>query len=136
MRIMADDPLAVIQKGVNDLRQVERQKRVWMEEQKREIKELEKAERQRAREERGGSGGDILEGFSLGEPKIRGSQKRKKHGHGGSGHRHRRQSRTRHSDRSKEERHYQKDSDKRKEVRGWEVGPGGRYSSQFAEIHN
>ncbi|MCJ1390374.1 hypothetical protein MMC18_003233 [Xylographa bjoerkii] len=136
MRVVADDPLAAIQKGVKDLRQVERQKRVWIEEQKREIKAIEKAERRRMRKERGVNGDGILDGFSLDEPEIGRSQRREKHRHGGSEHRHDSQSKVQYKDMSHERRHYHKHSERKKDITGWEVGPSGRYSSQFTDIKN
>ncbi|MCJ1435276.1 hypothetical protein MMC27_004648 [Xylographa pallens] len=131
MRIVADDPLAAIQKGVKDLRHAERQKRVWMEEQKREIKAIEKAERRMMKEVRGGSRGGIMDGFSLDESKM-GEKPRQ----GKSEHRHSSQSRDRYNGMSQERRHNHNHRDKGKNVTGWEVGPGGRYSSQFTDVKN
>ncbi|MCJ1284603.1 hypothetical protein MMC26_003937 [Xylographa opegraphella] len=131
MRIVADDPLAAIQKGVKELRQVERQKRVWIEEQKREIKAMEKAERRMRRKSRGEGGGSVLDGFSLDESKIV-----EKPRHGGAERWHRSQSKDRYNGRSRERRHNHMPRDKEQNVTGWEVGPGGRYSSQFTDVKN
>ncbi|MCJ1320382.1 hypothetical protein MMC15_005720 [Xylographa vitiligo] len=131
MRIVADDPLAAIQQGVKDLRQVERQKRVWIEEQKREIKAIEKAERQVMRKARGDARGSMLDGFSLDEFAV-GEKPR----HDGSEHRHRSQSKDKYDGISQERRHNHKHKDKGKNITGWEVGPGGRYSRQFTDVRN
>ncbi|MCJ1381657.1 hypothetical protein MMC17_004768 [Xylographa soralifera] len=128
MRIVADDPLAAIQKGVKDLRQVERQKRAWIEEQKREIKGIEKAERRMMKK---ASRSSILDGFSLDDSEVG-----EKHHHGGSVHRHSSQSKHRYNGMSQERRHNHKRSDREKNRAGWEVGPGGRYSSQFTDVKN
>ncbi|MCJ1403088.1 hypothetical protein MMC11_006311 [Xylographa trunciseda] len=133
MRIVADDPLASIQKGVKDLRQVEKQKRAWIEEQKREIKAIEKAERRRMRKDTGLSGGGILEGFSLDEAEDGRNRRGEKHRRRGSEHG---LSMDRDNDPSRERRHYHKHGDRKKKITGWEVGPGGRYSSQFTDGKN
>ncbi len=62
VRTAADDPLAIIQKGVAGLREVERERNRWKEERDRESVNLEKQEngrRKRRHEE------DALNGFSL-----------------------------------------------------------------------
>ncbi|MCJ1477380.1 hypothetical protein MMC13_006051 [Lambiella insularis] len=51
LRIIADDPLAMIHKGVQDLRQVEMQKREWKDEQEQQIRALERIERRKSRKE-------------------------------------------------------------------------------------
>ncbi|MCJ1417513.1 hypothetical protein MMC32_003857 [Xylographa parallela] len=131
MRIVAEDPLAAIHKGVKDLRHVERQKSVWIEEQKREIKAIEKMERRMMKKVRGGSRGGIIDSLSLDESKM-GEKLR----HRGSEHRHSSQNRDRYNGMSHKRRHVHNHGDKGKNVKGWEVGPGGRYSSQFTDVKN
>ena len=67
MRIVADDPLATIQKGVVDLREVERERNKWKEEREREMRELVDLEGQRKRKTKR-SEEDTLESFSLDAP--------------------------------------------------------------------
>ncbi|MCJ1294533.1 hypothetical protein MMC34_006091 [Xylographa carneopallida] len=129
MRIVADDPLAAIQKGVKDLRQVERQKRAWLEEQKREIKAIEKAERRMLRKARGDHRVGMFDGFSLDKSEI-GETPR----HAGSKHRHGSHSKDGHHGISQERRHTREERHKGENITGWEVGPGGRYSTQFTDV--
>ena len=67
IRIVADDPLAIIQKGVKDLREVERERNTWKEEREREMRELVELERKRKRKTKRYEV-DALEGFSLDAP--------------------------------------------------------------------
>ena len=65
-RLMSDDPMAVIQKGVSELRQVEKDRRRWKEERDMELQDLVKTERRREkRSNRRSRAEDDLEGFSL-----------------------------------------------------------------------
>ena len=94
MRITADDPLAIIQKGVKELREVERERNKWKGEKAREIKELVELERQRNRK-MGRHEDQALEDFSLdASPK----DKHYRHRRDGSKERHLRR---RHRDRSR-----------------------------------
>jgi len=66
MRLVSDDPMAVIQKGVSELQQVERERRRWKEERDRELRVMVKAKkRQEGRKRRRTNDVDKLEGFSL-----------------------------------------------------------------------
>jgi len=66
MRLVSDDPMAVIQKGVSELRQVERERRRWKEERDREFRDMVKAERRQERKKRRRiKDVDELEGFDL-----------------------------------------------------------------------
>ena len=136
MRIVADDPLAAIQRGVAGVREVERERRKWKEEKEREILEIEEAERRRRKRRKRRPKDDDFESFNLDDP----ARAEPKRGH----HRRDRQDSTKHSrrlysrSRSREKHrhssHSHRDSGtKLRERPGWEVGPGGRYSSQFAQ---
>ena len=137
MRIAADDPLAAIQRGVAGLREAEREREKWKQEKDREMREIEEAERRRRKRRKRSPKDDDLESFSLDGPtrddKHRRSHHRRdredssKHSHL---HRSRSQDRERH--RSHTHRHGEATRRKAEERPGWEVGPGGRYSSQFA----
>ena len=134
MRIVADDPLAAIKKGVAGVREVERERKKWKEEKDRGIRELEEAERRRERRKLRRREADDLEGFSLDDAtKLDGSTRRHHHRKrdGVSPHCHRRRSRS--PDRSRHRSHHHRHRPVIVDNRtGWEVGPGGRYSSQFA----
>ena len=51
-RLAADDPLAIIQKGVSGLREVERERKKWKAEKERETEELIREEKRRSRKRR------------------------------------------------------------------------------------
>jgi hypothetical protein len=134
MRMAVDDPLAAIRQGVAGVRQVEKERKKWKEDKDREIREIEEAERRRERKRRRGREEEDLEGFSLDGP-TRDEEKGRHHTRDEDGpsrhrHRHRNRSRDRGQHRSHSHRHR---STKAKDRPGWEVGPGGRYSSQFAQ---
>ena len=130
VRMSTDDPLAAIKKGVAGVREVDKERNKWREERAQELQELEEAEKRRARRRRKRRQMDDLEGFSLDDTMK--SEHRE---------RHRRRSRdpssrqsNRHRSRSRDREHYRhhhKGLDERNKP-GWEVGPGGRYSAQFA----
>ncbi|KAL2042393.1 hypothetical protein N7G274_004883 [Stereocaulon virgatum] len=134
MRMAADDPLAAIQQGVACIRQVEKERKKWKEEKNREIREIEEAERRRERKRRRRREEKDLHGFSL-DGCTRDEEKglhRTMDDNGSSRHRHRHRSRSR--DRGPHRSHsHRHRSTKAKDRPGWEVGPGGRYSSQFAQ---
>ena len=137
MRIAADDPLAAIQRGVAGVREVEKERRKWKEEKERELREIEEAERRRRKRKKRSSKDDDLESFSLDGPVEDDKQRRhrdRKYREESSKHSHRHRSRSRDRDkyRSHAGRHGKTDSVKVGESPGWEPGPGGRYSSQFA----
>ncbi len=118
MRIAADDPLAMIQKGVNGLREVERERKRWKEERDREMRDLVKLEKQRRGRKKRKHEEDALDGFSLDAPskdkrysqpsdpskeqssRHRHQHRDRSHSHERSGHHSRRRH---HSIRSKEE---------------------------------
>lgn len=133
MRTVADDPLAAILRGVAGVREVERDRKKWKEEKDREIRELEEAERRRERRRKKRQEADDLEGFSLDNGAKLEESKRVHHRRrdDSSAHSHRRRSRSpdRVRHRSHNHRHRPVVIDNRT---GWEVGPGGRYSTQFA----
>lgn len=81
-RITADDPLAMIQKGVQDLRQVEKQRQEWIAERKQDTEALKREVRRRERKKRPASDNEELEGFTLND--IEKQQGKKRHEHKGS----------------------------------------------------
>lgn len=94
MRLVSDDPMAVIQKGVSELRQVEKDRRIWKEERNRELRDMVEAERRQERKERRRTYDmDELEGFDL--------TATRKDKHENSSHRHRRHRGHRSRERSK-----------------------------------
>ena len=131
-RAMANDPLAAIQKGVAGVREVERERKKWKEEKDREIRELEEAERRRERRRRKRREPDDLEGFSLDDGAKPDDRTRLRHRRDDrSPYSHQRRSCS--PDRSRHRSHHHRHRPVVVENRtGWEVGPGGRYSSQFA----
>lgn len=130
MRVAADDPLAMIQKGVQDLRQVEKQRKKWRKEREREMEELAKAERQKAKRKKRTSDDDDLEGFTLDHDGSRHTHRRHRHHSEDQKHKHRHWSRNRSRERDGTHKH----GEKAAKAVGWEAGPGGRYSSQFADV--
>ena len=133
MRIAADDPLAAIQKGVAGVREVERERKNWKEEKDREIRELEEAERRRERRRKRRREADDLETFSLDDGVRLDESTQRRSRDDASTHSHRRRSRS--PDRSRHRSHHHRHRPVIIDNRvGWEVGPGGRYSSQFGHI--
>ena len=137
MRTINDDPLAAIQKGVAGVREVERERKKWKEEKDREIRELEEAERRRERKRRKRREADDLEDFNLDDNAKTDDRARRHHRRhhrsrdDSSTHSHQRRSRS--PDRSRHRSHHHRQRPVVVDDRiGWEVGPGGRYSSQFA----
>lgn len=136
MKTVADDPLAAIRKGVAGVREVERERKRWKEDKDREIRELEEAERRRERRRKRRER-DELEDFSLDDgAKVDDRARRHRHHHhrsrdDSSPHSYQRRSRS--PDRSRHRSHHHRHRPVIVDNRtGWEVGPGGRYSSQFA----
>ena len=68
MRIASDDPLAIIQQGVRDLREVERERNRWQEERDREMRELVQPRRQREKRTKRRHSDETLNNFSLDAP--------------------------------------------------------------------
>ncbi|KAL9608444.1 MAG: hypothetical protein Q9167_006726 [Letrouitia subvulpina] len=140
MRISAEDPMVAMRKGVAQLREYEKEKARWRQERMSEMLEITKmAKRDRKRKKRNEDDGESLEGFSLDNP-----SKERSHGHQSHRDEHRA---PRHCHRS---RHHVNEKNKERSKRhhahprksqspealtrpGWEVGAGGRYSSQFAQ---
>lgn len=76
-RIVSNDPLAAMRQGAAQVRQVERERKVWREEKEREMRDLKEAEKRRHRHKRRHEDEmDDLEGFRLDEP-GRGSSRRR-----------------------------------------------------------
>lgn len=131
LRMTADDPLAAIHRGVAGVREVERERKRWKEDKDREIRDIDEVERRWQRKKRRHRHEDDLEGFSL-DANVKGEDNGRQYRDEGSKSSHRHRSRSR--DRSHHRRHHHKHRNSKDVVRpGWEVGPGGRYSSQFAQ---
>lgn len=125
MRIVADDPLAMMQKGVQGLRQVEKERKRWREERVREMKDLADAEKRRQRRKKRRGSNDDLNCFRLDAMGADGDCTRSSRaGNGKSHHRVRRRSNS--IDQGSSHRH--------KDGVVWEAQSGGRYSRQFAHV--
>ncbi|KAL9040443.1 MAG: hypothetical protein Q9180_001902 [Flavoplaca navasiana] len=147
MRVAADDPMASMQKGVSQLRQVERERNQWLQEKQRETDELAKAQRHKSKKPRSKRERDNekMEAFSL-DASADAHQHVDKHG---ARHRHRH----RHKHRSRSYEDDREENKRRKRIRdkyyerpqgkgskstitsgdSWKPGVGGRYSDQFAQ---
>ena len=68
MRIASDDPLAIIQQGVRDLREVKRERNRWQEERDREMRELAQPRKQRRKRTTRRRSDETLNDFSLDAP--------------------------------------------------------------------
>ena len=85
IRVATDDPLAMMQNGVQGLRQVEEERKAWKEERAREIRAIEKAERRHKRQDRRSG----IDGFNLDTSdnkspqrhRHRGGKEESQHGH-------------------------------------------------------
>ena len=104
MRLVSDDPMAMIQKGVFDLRQVEKERKKWQAERDKEMKELAEGERRHRRKKRRSAEEDDLEEFNL-----EGSQGKTEHR---KSHRHRHRSQDQSHDRSSHRRHQHRHRDR------------------------
>ncbi|OAX81801.1 hypothetical protein ACJ72_03856 [Emergomyces africanus] len=163
-RIDTSDPLAVMRRGVRQLRDVEREKKKWEEERKRELKalkdEVEWKERResdrhrretRRRRRRGSDASrDSLEGFTLDAdiPSIgsgRDRERSRKHRRERRDRRDRSRERPSRHSRSHQDRNSHRSSRDRdrpqlkhssadERLPGWVPAPGKRYSSQFAGL--
>lgn len=125
-RMAADDPLALIQKGVSGLRKVESERKKWKEEREQETRELIEAEKRRHKRRRKE---DDLADFSLDHPTTSPESKdpHRRHHHHRS-HRHHHRSQTQDPNPNQHSKKPQSESTKT----GWQAGRGGRYSNQFA----
>ncbi|KAL8925515.1 MAG: hypothetical protein Q9208_003406 [Pyrenodesmia sp. 3 TL-2023] len=68
MRVATDDPMAAMQRGVTQLREVERERKQWREERDRETRSFADADRRSRRKTKRKREDDELEGFSLDAP--------------------------------------------------------------------
>ncbi|KAL9630989.1 MAG: hypothetical protein Q9204_004446 [Flavoplaca sp. TL-2023a] len=147
MRVAADDPMASMQKGVSQLRQVERERKQWLQEKQRETDELAKAQRHKSKKPRSKRERDDeeMEAFSL-DPSADAHQHVDKHGaRHRQRHRHRHRSRSHEDDREEKKRskrirdgYYERPQGKGSNSTitsgdSWKPGVGGRYSDQFAQ---
>ena len=124
IRVAADDPLAMMQKGVQGLRRVEKDRRKWREERERELTEMAEAERRRHTRKRQGSDDD-LNGFRLDAIEVDGHRTRSSRG---------RNEKSRQRERRRSNSMARGRSHRHEAGIGWEAGPGGRYSTQFAHV--
>ena len=116
-KLVADDPMAIIQKGVSDLRKVERERKKWQIERDNEMNELIESEKRRERKKRRRRAkDDELEGFSL-DPLPSKSDDKRRHMNGyiGEDRSHRLSSserhRSRHQNRSHERSRHRSNSE-------------------------
>ncbi|KAL8759760.1 MAG: hypothetical protein Q9199_000536 [Rusavskia elegans] len=65
MKVAADDPMASIQKGVSQLRQVERERKQWLQERQRETEELAEIHRRKKRRAKRKQDDEEIEKFRL-----------------------------------------------------------------------
>ncbi|KAL8955381.1 MAG: hypothetical protein Q9183_006673 [Haloplaca sp. 2 TL-2023] len=68
MRIAADDPMAAMQKGVTELREVEKERHKWQRERDQEIRELAAEQRRRRRKSKRQHDEEDLDNFTLDAP--------------------------------------------------------------------
>lgn len=97
-RVVDNDPLAFMKKGAAQVRQVERERKLWREEKERELRELEDAERRKKRKRRHEEDDD-LESFTLDGPEK--SSSGRHDGEREHRHRHRHSSRSTHGEERK-----------------------------------
>ena len=132
-RMVADDPLAAIQKGVSGVRDVEKERQKWREEKKRETREIKEAERRREKigRKRKNEAEDDMEGFSLDAPAIneQGAQHSHIREHKSSRRRHRHRSRSRDRDRQRLHHHHSaKLREDRSALPAWAIASDDRYT--------
>ncbi|KAL8689470.1 MAG: hypothetical protein Q9218_004863 [Villophora microphyllina] len=137
LRVAADDPMAAMQKGVSQLREVEKERKQWQQEREREMKGLAQSERRKKRKQERKQDDEELEKFSLDAPaaddRCKESSKSRHHHHHHS-HRPRQRSRSRdyHHRRHRDRSDGKAKSSANVLDSSWQIGPQGRYSSQFA----
>jgi hypothetical protein len=102
-RVVDNDPLAFMKKGAEQVRRVERERKLWREEKERELRELADAERRKKRKRRHEDDEDELESFTLDGPEKSSSKKHDRERE--HKHRHRHLSRSSHEE---EKRHKHK----------------------------
>ena len=147
-RIAADDPLAMIEKGVKQLREVEKEREAWRKDRDKELDEMARAERKRKRRRDKRGSEQELEDFMLDAPAQDDHEEykhRSENAHGPRRHGHQSRSRERNSCRSHRHCHHDddgkslrskprhKDKDRSTNA-GWEKASGSRYSVQFAKV--
>ncbi|KAL9577491.1 MAG: hypothetical protein Q9212_006329 [Teloschistes hypoglaucus] len=139
LRVAANDPMAAMQQGVSQLREVEKERKKWQQERDQEMEELARLEKQKRRKSRRKRDVEDLEGFSLDAPDQDEENRKSRHHH----HHHRRhRHRSRSCDRKREDSHSKhrcvrddgKDalSNNEKMDSAWAPVVKGRYSNQFA----
>lgn len=121
-RMDANDPLAVMKRGVRQLKSVENGRKKWNEERGRELADLEAADKRQPRRRRHSSvSGGSLDGFRLdGSPER---ERRGGHRHRDGGHRHRDRSRDRsHRTHHSHSRSHHRDRDRDRHDRRYKSG--------------
>lgn len=151
MRAVANDPLAMMKKGVKQLREVEKERKNWEEERARDLRELKEVEEKetrrrhrRRRRRRSSDSEGSLEGFSLDAPPADDEKRSSRRKRSSSQQHHRRRSRersrernSRHSHRRKRDHSRHRDGHDKPSTRDdketWRVSASSkRYSAQFA----
>lgn len=100
IRLQSDDPMAMIRKGVFELRHVEKERQKWQTDRDREMNELLEVERNREKKKRRREADDDPKGFSLNGPAL--------DSHPEKSHRHRHRSRDRSRERSSRDKHHRR----------------------------
>jgi hypothetical protein len=103
-RIVDNDPLAFMKKGAAQVRQVERERKLWREEKEKELRELEEAEKRKKRKRRHEDDEDDLENFTLDAPEKSSSRRHDR----AKEHKHRHRHSSRRSSHGEERRHRHK----------------------------
>lgn len=141
MRVAADDPMAAMQRGVSQLRQVEKEKKQWQQERDRETRELADEQMRRRRRSKKKHDDEGLVGFNLDAPANGDYHEADERSRRHRRHRRRHRSTSPEDSRKKSPRQHHRDlrhdrSSKRAAPldAGWGPRPGGRYSSQFAPV--
>ncbi|KAL8969505.1 MAG: hypothetical protein Q9197_004307 [Variospora fuerteventurae] len=116
LRVAADDPMAAIQKGVTQLRQVERERKQWLEERDKDTRDFKATERRRKRKsKRRHKDEEELDGFSLDAPvryDLRDDELAASHRHR---HRHKHRERSKSNERSDERKRRLRDPGKKQD---------------------
>lgn len=134
-KLIADDPMAIIQKGVSDLRQVERERKKWQIERDNEMNEFIESEKRRERKKRRRRAKeDELEGFSLDEPPHKSDDKRRhRDGHSGEDRSHRRSSKERHHSQHRQRSH---ERSRRRSEPGHHQHINGNHGTRHVNTHS
>lgn len=133
LKVAADDPMAMMQRGVSQLRQVEKERKEWREERDRETRDLDSLRIRRRQRSHRKHEEEELECFSLDKAAV---ESRHRHRHR---HRHQSRSRGRNREGSKRLHHHDQEHGKLDRLTsilgsGRDAGPFSDYSSQRTHI--